>query len=555
MMTNRNRFFLTLSFIFLTSIYCSGHFLSLLNANQPPDSCEIFHVNVFHPPHFFASNECTSDASMEIIHINGGTPPYSYLWSNGDTLIKATNLTPGEQYDVTVTDANGCTGVSTLMQAVHVLHPLAPDISYTVRDPYIDLSFGLNTYMEENLVSFEWLLEGAPNLREFTYTFPEPGSYKLCLSVTYECEGELTVCLLNEIEIKEDARKIVTLALDYKEIKSGDTVQVPVRARNFRDILGFQKSIRLASSKVGKIVGTGNYGLDDLSADNFEIINDTLLSCAWFRDDPITVADDSILYYIEVLLADLDGDCTNITFDDTAIPIQVVRKEADGTPAAIPYNIIGAELCAIPPISISGNIATEYGQAVTGVEIACTNSPNVFNDMGGSYFFEDLARNQNYHIQPSKNEAISTKVSVQDLILIFAHILNRRKLDSPYKMIAADVNGDKIISILDVITIQQAILGRINEFPNTNSWIFIPKSYHFDNLSNPFYPDFPTSITLEQVGEDLLNEDFIGVQMGDVSYVLSDNLVNSAVRPTIDEPPISFSLTNQIFKKRRFSKR
>ncbi|MBL7927087.1 MAG: T9SS type A sorting domain-containing protein [Bacteroidia bacterium] len=38
----------------------------------------------------------------------GGTPGYTYLWSNGNTGVSITNLTAGT-YTVTVTDANGCT--------------------------------------------------------------------------------------------------------------------------------------------------------------------------------------------------------------------------------------------------------------------------------------------------------------------------------------------------------------------------------------------------------------------------------------------------------------
>ncbi len=38
----------------------------------------------------------------------GGTPPYTYLWSNGQTTPAITNLAPG-LYSLTVTDANGCT--------------------------------------------------------------------------------------------------------------------------------------------------------------------------------------------------------------------------------------------------------------------------------------------------------------------------------------------------------------------------------------------------------------------------------------------------------------
>ncbi len=44
---------------------------------------------------------------------SGGTSPYSYLWTNGDTTLTSVNINAG-QYSCTVTDANGCTAVSSV---------------------------------------------------------------------------------------------------------------------------------------------------------------------------------------------------------------------------------------------------------------------------------------------------------------------------------------------------------------------------------------------------------------------------------------------------------
>ncbi len=52
--------------------------------------------------------ECFNDSSGEVdITANGGVPPYSFAWSNGATTEDLLNLSVGT-YDVTVTDANGC---------------------------------------------------------------------------------------------------------------------------------------------------------------------------------------------------------------------------------------------------------------------------------------------------------------------------------------------------------------------------------------------------------------------------------------------------------------
>ncbi|MEI7801365.1 MAG: gliding motility-associated C-terminal domain-containing protein, partial [Bacteroidota bacterium] len=62
------------------------------------------------------------------ISVSGGTPAYSYFWSNGATTEDLSNLGAGV-YDVTVTDANGCTAVlSSALTIVQVDHPIANSV-------------------------------------------------------------------------------------------------------------------------------------------------------------------------------------------------------------------------------------------------------------------------------------------------------------------------------------------------------------------------------------------------------------------------------------------
>jgi uncharacterized repeat protein (TIGR01451 family) len=52
---------------------------------------------------------CGAPDGSAIAFGSGGVPPYTYLWSNGATTQSQSGLLPGD-YDVTVTDANGCIG-------------------------------------------------------------------------------------------------------------------------------------------------------------------------------------------------------------------------------------------------------------------------------------------------------------------------------------------------------------------------------------------------------------------------------------------------------------
>jgi len=53
-----------------------------------------------------------SDGSATIT-VSGGTTPYTYIWSNGQTTATASNLAIGT-YNVTATDASGCTTTQTV---------------------------------------------------------------------------------------------------------------------------------------------------------------------------------------------------------------------------------------------------------------------------------------------------------------------------------------------------------------------------------------------------------------------------------------------------------
>ena len=58
-----------------------------------------------------AMTSATNDGSATI-QVNGGSFPFTYLWSNGSTTETITGLAPGD-YSVTVTDANGCSSTET----------------------------------------------------------------------------------------------------------------------------------------------------------------------------------------------------------------------------------------------------------------------------------------------------------------------------------------------------------------------------------------------------------------------------------------------------------
>lgn len=53
----------------------------------------------------------TNNLFTAFAEVQGGVPPYQYLWSNAQTNPEATNLNPSSSYTLTVTDATGCSRI------------------------------------------------------------------------------------------------------------------------------------------------------------------------------------------------------------------------------------------------------------------------------------------------------------------------------------------------------------------------------------------------------------------------------------------------------------
>ena len=171
-------------------------------------------------------------------------------------------------------------------------------------------------------------------------------------------------------------------------------------------------------------------------------------------------------------------------------------------------------------LTISGKLFTENNHTVDNVNVRLTNAfgSTIMQQMtpiNGEYAFEDVTAHAAYNVEPVKNDNYGNGVSTLDMVLIQNHILGLRSFDSPYKVIAADVNGTNSVSAADVIIIRQLVLGLSNEFPIGRSWSFVDAALSFDNILSPFpYVDI---ISMNDLDYSPTGMDFIAVKMGDVS--------------------------------------
>jgi len=171
---------------------------------------------------------------------------------------------------------------------------------------------------------------------------------------------------------------------------------------------------------------------------------------------------------------------------------------------------------------LSGMVRTETGDPLVGVEIDISNldgtiQRTAFTDQSGRYTFDNLPLQEFYSLIVSRKGDDNNGVSTFDLIQVRKHILGIERLDSPYKMLAADVNLSGGITTLDLIKTQKVILGVSPGFDETESWQFLRGNFIFTDPTNPFLDDLPTQHFLPDFTNEVTDLDFTGVKNGDVN--------------------------------------
>jgi hypothetical protein len=167
---------------------------------------------------------------------------------------------------------------------------------------------------------------------------------------------------------------------------------------------------------------------------------------------------------------------------------------------------------------IAGLIQTEAKQSVQGVsaELSGKMVMNMNTASDGKYEFKGLEKGYDYSVTPSLDANPLNGVSTFDLVLMQKHILGIQPLDSPYKMIAADINNSKSITTLDLILLRKLILNLDTKFTANTSWRFVDAAYRFPNPSNPWSEGFPEISSINNLTSKV-NSDFVAVKIGDVN--------------------------------------
>ncbi|MEZ4775084.1 MAG: choice-of-anchor J domain-containing protein [Bacteroidia bacterium] len=158
------------------------------------------------------ANTCPGDLNGAInITPSGGTPPYSFSWSNGDTTEDLSGIGVGD-YTGTITDSEGCEYVSPTI-TINSTDTL-PDGEITFNITGGDVGFSANA---SNATTYSWnfgdgsAVQTVPNP---VHTYANNGSYTVTLAITNNC-GTTTLSdtvNMETVGLEDDLQKNITIA-------------------------------------------------------------------------------------------------------------------------------------------------------------------------------------------------------------------------------------------------------------------------------------------------------------------------------------------------------
>lgn len=304
------------------------------------------------------------------------------------------------------------------------------------------------------------------------------------------------------------------LSLDIADIfgEQGSGVEAPVYANGFanQDVAG----VELHISYNPDCLTYSDISSDYLTEPLVNVENGQINILWEDYQNLVVIADGTALISIHFeLLADIGDTCVIEWLDNCEIADP--QGEIVTGIEYLPGSVISTTLSALGGQVIYYDMTT----AVPGVTVELTGdqtgegSTNAY----GTYAITDLPPGS-YTLCPAKGDN-DDGITVNDVVLIRRHIVQLEEFDSPYKMIAADVNKNHQISVADVIKIRR-YLALIEELPSGN-WTFTDADFaiSFDNWFNA-----PGCIDTILAHENIDFLDFIGIRMGDVdmSYCCED---------------------------------
>lgn len=170
-----------------------------------------------------------------------------------------------------------------------------------------------------------------------------------------------------------------------------------------------------------------------------------------------------------------------------------------------------------------------------------------FTDNAGSYTFGKWLNGSKYYVSAEKTSPkIREGIDVLDALLLIQHLIGAATIETPYRLIAADVNGDGILDYTDFEILYDVVMGVRTSFPDNRNWTFVPSDHQFSDPNNPWLDPWSDLVTVDPL-QNNTNIDYIGIKIGDLDGTVRPTMT-STVTQTRNTASWPIDLTDESIK-------
>lgn len=301
---------------------------------------------------------------------------------------------------------------------------------------------------------------------------------------------------------------VLTAAIDIGDTygENGQPVDIPLIATGLseNEIAGVELHVAYDSECL-EYVGFSSDHLTDPLVN----VADGVINILWEDyENPVTLPDSSSVIDLQFTVLGQIGDVCLLEWTGNNELVDPMGELIDGV------SWDNGSVTVIEFHSVEGNVVYyDLLTPVAGVTIQLSGDHNLstITDDAGAYIFETLFPGS-FTLCPSRTDD-DAGVTVTDIVNIRRHIVRLETFDTPYKLLAADVNISGAVSVADVIKLRR-YLADLDDLPSGN-WAFINSSFIIDDNN---WQSAPDCIDFDLWDADLTDSSFVSVRMGDVDY-------------------------------------
>ena len=171
---------------------------------------------------------------------------------------------------------------------------------------------------------------------------------------------------------------------------------------------------------------------------------------------------------------------------------------------------------------INGMITESAGTAMQNVSVSVMNEANIeasaVSDQNGFFRLnqDDTVEDDAQINFAFQSDAVANRISVQDAIVLYYHLIGINAITDPAQLVAADINGDNVVNVLDFLVLRDHILGRrVMSEEELRVYVHTSELMSLGLLSDDQAIDYASLIT---AAEDIV----------DIMSILRGDIINSA---------------------------